>query len=370
MTFHNNPSAAGTALAPDIYLPSNALTLLAALASALGQDHPAEIVYLDDDIALPNHVATGIRQKFPQIAFSVRSDRAAIDAFATLPKGFPDLIRRNIAPDLRVGLRRPANRPPEWLAPRYRTAHVYLTGKFVAKTLPGRCETIVLREEGLGNYYSLPFGPGKALLRMLLGRSPRRQIMGEEKWIDRIELSRPEALPPRLQAKASRLELADLLSRLPGNLAHEVVKVFWQGPLSSPVAGSALILSQPIDMTGVCSTEEKQAVYAAIRQRLINAGFAVTTKRHPRETTRPCPHGEDATIPAFFPIEAWPWLTDWKFDVAVALCTSALDTMGGHFSTRQLQLVDPAQFERRELGLWRERLDQWCAGLEGQTPAP
>ena len=45
MTFRNRGVRA---TAPDLYLPSNPQTLLAALASALGQGHPAQIVDLDD----------------------------------------------------------------------------------------------------------------------------------------------------------------------------------------------------------------------------------------------------------------------------------------------------------------------------------
>lgn len=341
--------------APDLYLPSSPQTLLAALASALAKNHPAQIIYLDDDSPLPDYVRDGIRRSFPQIALSVQSDLAAISEFATLPKRFPNLLRRNLALG-RFGLLRPADKPPSWIGSQYRTAYVYLTGKFTAKTLGRRSESVVLREEGLGNYHSLPFGLGKAVLRLATGRSAKRQIMGEERWIDRIEVSQPKALPLALQAKARRLSFADLMAALPWNTRRDLAELFWEGPAMRPVAKTALILSQPIETAGFCSAMEKHAVYQHIADTLERSGFSVILKRHPRERndTQVVP-----VIPPFFPIEAWPWLTKYRFRLAVSLCSSAVD-QDNLFSEHQLQLVDPETFGRKELGNWRERLDIWC----------
>ncbi len=348
--------------APDLYLPSNAQTLLAALASALGTDYPSEIVYLDDDTPLPDYVVAGIRTHFPQLTFSLRSDRSAIEEFASLPHPVPDLIRRNVAPSLR-GLRRPHHRPPGWLGPRYRTAYIYLSGNFVSKTLRRRCQTIVLREEGLPNYHSLRFGPGKALLRLAFGLSPRHQIMGEEGWIDRIEMNRPDALPAKLQRKARQVTFPELMNRLPAGQARTLAGIFWEGPPPAPIEASALVLTQPIDAIGFCTASEKRVIYRSIRRRLAEAGFAVVVKRHPRERAEPAEDSEELVIPPFFPIEAWPWLARQKFDLAVALCTAALNSMGGLFSHRQLQLVDPGPFGRKDLGDWQARLDDYCQTL-------
>ncbi|WP_347267876.1 hypothetical protein [Paracoccus sp. (in: a-proteobacteria)] len=358
MTFRSDAQG-GWDAAPDLYLPSNALTLLTALASALAGGHPAEMVYLEDGAPLPGALEAGIRRRFPEIAFSVRSDRAAIAEFANLPAMFPEILRRNLALS-RGRPCRPAARPPSWLGVRYRTAHIYLSGNFVSKTLRRRCQTIVLREEGLANYHTLRFGPGRALLRLLSGRSPRRHIMGEEPWIDRIELDHPESLPPALRAKAGRLSFPDLLDRLPPVVARDLAALFWPGQGPGNIGRAALILTQPIEQTGFCSASEKAAIYAGIETRLRRAGYAVVIKRHPRETA-----GNEAghlVIPAFFPIEAWPWLVEQKFELAVGLCTAALDRTGGLFSKRQLQLVDPGPFGRRDLTGWRERLEAFCAG--------
>ena len=243
-----------------LYLPSNAQTFLAAIASALLGDYPAEIVYLDDATGVSPHVEAGIRKRFRQIAFSARSDRAAIEEFATLPKSFPAVVRRNISVTPGARIHFPADRPPFWLGRQYRTAYIYLSGNFVSKTLRRRCKTIVLREEGLINYHTLSFGPGHALLRLMFGRSPRRHIMGEERWIDRIEVNQPEALPVALQAKARKLEFSSLLDGLPKDVAAELTRIFWGERDPPPVGNTANICRSRSETNGFCTTAEKTSI--------------------------------------------------------------------------------------------------------------
>lgn len=346
---------------PDLYLPPNSQALLASLASALTTDHPAEIVYLDDSIPLPESVGAAIRTRFPHIAFSVRSDREAIAEFATLPKALPAVLRRNIA--ISGGrIRLPQDRPPSWLGPSYRNAYIYLSGNFVAKTLRRRAKTIVLREEGLANYHTLPFGCKKAVLRVLTGRSPRRQIMGEEHWIDAIQMNRPEALPASLRAKATKLTFSELMDRLPAQNMHDLVAIFWLGRTPPRLSqNAAILLTQPLAETGFCSAAEKQALYLRMQQHLKCAGFDVLLKRHPREDLDAAEAAAPSAMPQFFPIEAWPWLMSEKFDLAVSLCSSALDERGNLFSKHQLQLVDPVAFGRKDLTGWEERLKAFLA---------
>lgn len=355
MTSHNNAEG------PDLYLPPNSQALLAALASALTTDHPAEIIYLADSVALPDAVGAAIQARFPQIAFSVRSDRDAIAEFATLPKALPAVLRRNIA--ISGGrIRFPQGRPPSWLGPRYRNAYIYLSGNFVAKTLRRRAKAIVLREEGLTNYHTLHFGRRKAVLRALTGRSPRQQIMGEERWIDAIQMNSPEALPPALQAKATRLTFSELMNRVPPQDMRDLAAIFWLGREPPRLSqNAALMLTQPLETTGFCSPEEKRALYQRMEAHLRNAGFDVLLKRHPREDLDPVEAADLSAMPQFFPIEAWSWLMPQKFELAVSLCSLALDARGGLFSNHQLQLVDPVAFGRKDLTGWEERLKGFLA---------
>ncbi len=178
--------------APDLYLAPSSRPLLFSYAAALLQDHPAEIVYMNDYAPLPTEVEARLRQAFPHIALTVRNDRACAEEFATLPRWLPAILRRNLAPQRGRWLVQPADAPPAWLGPRYRTAVIYVTGPFLTKTLRHRCARIVLREDGLGNYHPRRVGWGKALLRAFSGLPPFRHFMGEEPWVDAIELARPE----------------------------------------------------------------------------------------------------------------------------------------------------------------------------------
>lgn len=349
-------------LAPDLYLPSNAQTLLAALASALSTDHPAHIVYLDSGTPLPVNIADAIRRAFPQFGLEARSDVTAIEEFATLPPCFPAILRRNLAILPGGRFARPQDRPPNWLNPIYRNGYVYLTGNFTAKALRGRCQEIILREEGLANYHTLPFSTPKALVRFLSGKSLRRQIMGEESWVDRIELAHPEDLPPALQRKALRLTFAGLMNRISDTQAKALARLFWQGPLPELGARTALLLSQPLEQSGFCHFDEKEEIYAKIASFLSSAGYSVVRKQHPRENILPALNV--ANIPAFFPIEAWPWLVEGRFDLAVGLCTSALGENGALFSKAQLQLVHPREFRLRRLNGWHDALRAYFADFE------
>lgn len=337
---------------PDLYLPTGPLPLLAALASALAVGHPAEIVYLEDASPLPASVATRIQRDFPGIVLKRWRDSAAIEEFATLPHWCPAILRRNLA--FLPGGRpiRPRDCPGAWMGAGYRDAYVYLTGNFIAKTLRTRCRTIILREEGLGSYHGLPHGWAKAILRASAGLSPRHQVMGEEHWVDRIEIARPEALPPALRSKASALSLSDLMQALPGGMARQLAALFWTGPLPSVTGQQALLLTQPIDLAGLGDTHGKQQIYAAITAELEASGYHVLIKPHPREAAVAGPH----VLPSFFPIEAWSWLGTRPFDLAVALCSSALEHQTAGFSRCNLQLVAPDRFRKGDFEGWRNRL--------------
>lgn len=341
---------------PDLYLPTGALTLMTACASALANRHPAEIIYLEDGTKLPATVRAALTKRFPTLNISCQSDAAAIAAFANLPSGLPALLRRNIALGRFGWPLRPDAKPPVWLGPQYRDAYLYLTGNFTAKTLRRKADRIILREEGLGSSYGLPFGWPKAILRALSGRSPRRQIMGEEAWVDLIEISDPTALPPKLRRKSRALGFAEIMGRLPPAEAQGLARAFWDGPTEINQGRVAVLLSQPIDRAGLCSTVQKRALFADVAGALERAGYDVVLKPHPHETqteTR-----DHASLPAFFPVEAWPWLGAQPFDLAVGLCTSALEHPNPAFSRQNLQLIDPAAFRRGDFSAWPEALAQ------------
>ncbi|MCB5408457.1 alpha-2,8-polysialyltransferase family protein [Pseudogemmobacter faecipullorum] len=342
------------ATAPDLYLAPSSRPLLFSYISALLSGHAAEIVYMNDYAPLPEEVRLGLIRAFPDIHLSVRRDSDCIEEFATLPRWMPALLRRNFAPGASGLLAGPADRPPEWLGPGYRNAYIYVTGPFMMKTLRRRCQSIILREEGLGNYHSQQIPPVKALARAARGLSPFRQWMGEEDWVDRIEIARPEALPPGLRRKAAPRQVFAMMEQLPDAAARRLVQAFWPGPAFGGLPmRSALILSQPLAGMGMMSAPEAERLYAEMAGMLRQAGYSVMFKTHPQERAR-----REGALPGFFPIEAWRWLHPEKFDLAVALCSAALDEVGSMFSRDQLQLCSPREFGRNQVSGWRSRLER------------
>lgn len=347
--------------APDLYLAPSSRPLLFSYAAALLQDHPAEIVYMNDYAPLPAEVEARLRQAFPHIALTVRNDRSCAEEFATLPRWLPAILRRNLAPRRGRWLARPADAPPAWLGPRYRTAVIYVTGPFLTKTLRHRCARIVLREDGLGNYHPRRVGWGKALLRAFCGLPPFRHFMGEEPWVDAIELARPEALPKHLGKKAHRLDLNNHLHLLPTGSVQRLVRSFWDDPTLTTSGPSALVLEQPLAKLGLTSQETGANVYASIENRLRLAGYEVYRKKHPQDQN--CANGDRSTIPPFFPMEAWPWTDSSRFEIAVALCSASLDNTVAPFSNVHFQLVSPEAFARGDLSGWEKALDDQLAEL-------
>ena len=340
--------------APDLYLAPSSRPLLFSYISALHAGHAAEIVYMNDYAPLPEEVRLSLTETFPDIHLAVRRDEDCIEEFATLPRWVPGLLRRNFAPGASGLFAGPADRPPEWLGPRYRNAFIYVTGPFMMKTLRRRCQNIILREEGLGNYHSQQIPPVKALARAAVGLSPFRQWMGEERWVDRIEIARPEALPPGLRRKAAPRQVLAMMEQLPEREARRLVRAFWPGPAFGGLPQrSALILSQPLAGLGMMSVPEADQLYADMAGMLQQAGYSVMFKTHPQKEAR-----RAGALPGFFPIEAWRWLYPGKFDLAVALCSAALDEVGTMFSRDQLQLISPREFGRNQVSGWRNRLAQ------------
>lgn len=350
----------------DLYIAPSSRPLLFSFAAALLENHPAEIVYMNDYAPLPAAVETLLRRNFPQIGFSIRTDRGSADEFATLPSWAPTVLRRNIAPQWRKWLAGPADRPPDWLQARYRNAYIYVTGPFITKTLRGRCDQIILREDGLGNYHPRRVNWGKAILRALYGLPSRYHFMGEEDWVDVIEVARTKDLPLSVQHKARRLQLTDLLDALPADTRHRLAASFWAAPPFELSRPGALVLKQPLASLGITTEKEANNIYDGIASRLRQSGYDVYTKPHPQEIAAAKQNAHE--IPPFFPIEAWPYLWSCRFSVAVAICSAALDAVKTGFSDEHIQLVRPEAFGRGDLSGWEMSLDSRLA-KKGAIPA-
>lgn len=373
------PAAAATpdVLDPDAHLCDNYSHLLRAVADLVGRRTEAHasrhvVYFIDDRFQLDEDVRCELERLSGADVVRI-SDAAAVEAFARLPRRLPGVVRRNIS--WRSG--RPIT-PFQWapaeLADRsFGTAYVYHPGFFLSKVLAGRSGRVVMRDSGYSNYVRHRVPLTKAAVRLLAGRSPFRQTWGEERWIDEIEVVRPDRLPGRVQRKGRRLTLDDLMTKLPAAEAQAVAMAFWgDHPLpSGTLEHAALLVTQPIELLGICSEADKTRLYADIATRLRDRGFEVVVKPHPREpdTVIPgVPH-----LPSAFPIEAWQWLDRPPFAAAVSLNSAALADNRVGFALDHLQLVPPTKFYGSEWSTWPSLIDAafaaWSGGTADRAPA-
>lgn len=337
----------------DLHLCNNYRHLLISLANISATDRPATVIYLEDVLPIPADLRVRLATACPQAEFIFTNDADQITAFARLPTALPAILRRNLSLGGRFGMQRPHTWQPPFLSKKsFATGYLYHAGFFLSKAVAGLCDQVVLRESGLNNYAPIAVPPLKAMLRRLNGLPPHAQIWGEEPWIDAIEVSHPEDLPAAVRGKARRLTFADVMDILPAATAHRIAAAFL-GTTPTTIMlhpRTAILLTQPLVEVGICTPAEKQALYENIGQRLSTAGYQIYVKPHPLEAHFHLPGA--CALPAAFPIEAWPYFSDQKFGLAVALCSASLVSGARTFAHRTTQLLQPHDFNAKTFISW------------------
>lgn len=354
----------------EIHLCDNYSHLLRAAADLAGRTsgfaEPPLVLFIDDQLPLSRDLRIALGS-LTGAEFRCVSDVGAIDEFARLPTSLPDMLRRNLS---WTGPRpvTPFGWTPDYLDGRtFDTAYVYHPGFFLSKVVAGRCRRVVMRDSGYSNYVPHRVPIRRALPRLFAGRSPRRQIWGEERWVDEIEVVRPDQLPEQVRHKAVRRTLDEMMSQLPPERAYSVARAFWGDHPFPETAGdsTALLITQPIERLEICSSSEKHALYSSITTRLRRLGYRVVVKPHPRDVEDALP--DEPQLPAPFPIEAWHWLGQEPFELAVSLNSAALSDDQVSFADDHLQLVPPTQFYAAFWPTWPTLIDR--AFHSWQVPA-
>ena len=337
---------------PDLHLCNTYRHLLMSLATIAHAGRAATVLYLEDALPIPADMRQRLATACPLATFIFTRDADQMAAFARLPRGVPAIIRRNLTLGS-AGLTTPRNwQMPVLAGQRFATGYLYHAGFFTAKVVAARCRRVVLRESGLNNYVRLQVPPLKAALRALAGLPPRQQVWGEQRWIDAIEVSHPADLPVEVRGKARALTFSDVMDVLPATTARNIAAAFCAQMPQIAVAGTktAILLTQPIDDIGICAPADKQALYSQIVGVLVKAGYRVSVKPHPSEAAFTLPGV--MTLPPAFPVEAWPYITDQKFSLAVALCSAALVSGARAFADQTTQLVPAAMFNVDHFAKW------------------
>lgn len=351
----------------EIHVCDNYAQLLVATADLAARRDPGMpapvLLYLEDHLGLDDHLCRELSAVTG--AEIVRaSDRSEIERFARLPRWMPGIVRRNLSLD-RVGRPIVANR---WSGSSigersFDVAYVYHPGYFMSKVVSGRAEAVVMRDCGYAAYVRHRVPWSRKLPRLLAARSARWQTWGEEPWVDLIQVARPELLPSSVRPKAEPLTVDELLGRLDASTARQVGSAFW-GDADPIVIGeepTALLLTQPIDDLGMCSSAEKRDLYETLAERLRVRGYDVVVKPHPRESAGVL--DDVPTLPPSFPIEAWVYCGHRPFDVAVSLNSAALAPTAVSFAARTVQLVPHERFYPAFRAQWNGHIEHAFSAL-------
>lgn len=341
---------------PDLYLCNTYRHLLMALASIAAAGQTAVVIYLEDEVPVPAALRARLAHVSPLTEFIFTTDAAQQSAFARAPDWVPGVIRRNLSWRNLLPMRPAHWQPPFLLGRRFATGYVSHAGFFLTKVIAGLCDRIVLRESGLNNYIALSVPPLKAVLRALSGLSPFSQIWGEAPWIAQIEVARPEDLPRRVRAKGIRRSFTRVLHALPAAQSQALAQAFLDAPLPvfTTSRPTVLLLSQPLEQIGMGDLCSKQVLYATLTAELRRHGFQVYFKQHPREVGFDL--ADSVALSPRFPIEAWPYCAVPPFNLAVAVCSAALDIGNNTFAKRSLQLVAAQEFTASGYRVWRDEL--------------
>lgn len=341
--------------AGELHLCNNLRHLMLALTDIQGRTAQARIVYLEDDAPLSIAFKKRLQATYPHIVIHYTTDAAQIAAFGG--GRMTGVFSRNI----RIDPRRGFVRATQWTLPIlagqwFGTGYIYHPGLFTAKPASFSCDHVVMRESGLNNYVAFKVPFAKALIRALCGRVPFRQVWGEEHWVDVIEVSWPDHLPPAVRSKGRQLTFAQLLDRLDPRQTAELGQVFVPLPpvIEEKSAHRAVLLTQPLDTVGLCSTQEKHELYQWIVNILEAQGYKIHVKYH--LTEQPYPLKNCAAFDVNFPVELWTALGLPRFDLAVALCSASLTEGETLVATKVVQLLTPATFNAIGLTQWRAAL--------------
>ncbi|WP_345866584.1 polysialyltransferase family glycosyltransferase [Shewanella algae] len=325
--------------------------LLMAIGDALKTGRETTIVCPIDYQFITEQIRDRLVRAYPDIKFHFIREASQIADFASLPAMVPSILRRNIT--LQGGFRTPAQWCPKFLQGQvFDIGYIYHTGPFLAKVLRGLCQTIVLREDGLSNYVPQPLSVKKAIIRACFGLPWRAQVWGDEPWVNSVEAENPDALPEVIRSKGVQLKLIELLSCIDDVQRMRLANIFGLNEyIGFDEPKGCLILTQPVDLVGLCTETDKLTLYTRLVDLFRAKGYRVYLKHHPKESAYHI--GCDVEqLPTGFPIELWSTITGHRFVYCVALCSTALATNEIRVAEHHMQVIPIEYFNSRYASQW------------------
>ncbi|WP_337221479.1 polysialyltransferase family glycosyltransferase [Vibrio cholerae] len=325
--------------------------LLMAICDALKTSRDTTIICPIDYQYINSLVRYRLVRAYPNIKFHFVREQSQISAFTTLPAMLPMIVRRNIT--LQGGIRTPSKWCPTFLrGQRFDIGYIYHTGPFLAKVLRGFCSSIVLREDGLSNYVPQPLSFKKAVIRACFGLPWRAQVWGDEPWVTSVEAENPDALPEVIRRKGVPLKLIELLSCIDDVQRLRLATIFSLNKyIDFNEPKGCLILTQPVDLVGLCSETDKLTLYTRLVDLFQEQGYRVYLKHHPKESAYHIGR-EVEQLPTAFPIELWSSITGHRFVYCVALCSTALATNEMRVAEHHMQVVPLECFNSKHASQW------------------
>lgn len=141
----------------------------------------------------------------------------------------------------------------------------------------------VLIEDGKVNYAKTRVTPGiiKPIYRFILGCNPKYRVIGDHPKICKILLTNPNKSLCEVSHKV--LPLYNHLNFDACVINQLTLSFNIDSPELSYDADNVMLLTQPLDWAGFCTTEEKVNIYIKICEYLVSKGKTVYIKPHPKE---------------------------------------------------------------------------------------
>ncbi|MGR5287486.1 polysialyltransferase family glycosyltransferase [Vibrio maritimus] len=326
--------------------------LLAALSKCLECSEYSHTIFMPIDFQYVHpKIRKSLKESFPHIRFVFVKESTFIRSFSRGRDFLPSIVNRNLSFSKGYFVRPKLWQRANYFDVEYERCYVYHSGPFLAKVLAGQSRKTILRVDGFASYQYQSVQPLKGVLRLMFGLSPKRQIWGEEKWIDVVEAPHPEMIPcSNIRQKAQ--QTFDVFKYLHDDTVRgKLMDCF--GVAESCYAQAhtqVLLLTQPISEAGLCDAEFKQTLYTRLIELMHSKGFDVILKRHPREQQMIVLNCTE--LPLDFPVELLYFLGI-KFKVALALNTAALNPETP-LAVQQVQLIPLDKFSCQCTYMWHD----------------
>lgn len=316
------------------------------------------IIHLLDYQFIPFDIRYLLIKKFPYITFYFVKEKTALISFNPYNEKNTSFLSRNISiKQLKI---KTINcwEPPILQNKVYDIGYIYHSGPFYSKVIRNVCREVILREDGLSNYmeYSVPIIKG--IIRSILYRvNYKKQVWGDEPWVNKIEVETPQKLPLAVRYKGREFKFSKLIQSNGNKEQLKKLLLCYNINLNTNnTSENALILTQPIDIDGYCSEKEKLAIYQKIANIFNRNNIITFVKHHPREKQYLLSGVH--TLPNIFPIELLPYCLERKFKYCIALCSTALSVNNNSIAENEIQIIPLEKFRKEQFPHWNSYVDK------------